>query len=252
VRNASILGSSSPIREPLFASRYGVTSRKTWMYVITTLRMSHLVVQGTELCTVTPNICVPSVWNFFHVTLLASGVLRWFLQFYEISALLLWWKITCSLKTPYIGHSPLLPCRSTAGNVELLYSHEENYFPWKATVTGLFGKLFGTHSPDAINQRVCLDLLLLKKWFPITTAENSEFVAAINVNCCCYFKFVIRAATCHVGTDASGGHWRCAGEKMLLLGMVTGYGQDNLESWFDFQQEPDSFIFPTSYRPSTL
>jgi len=38
----------------------------------------------------------------------------------------------------------------------------------------------------------------------------------------------------------------------IIVGMVTGYGQDNRESWFDFQQEQDSSIFPTLYRPASL
>ena len=74
----------------------------------------------------------------------------------------------------------------------------------------------------------------LKKWFPITTAENSEFAAAINVNCCRYSKYVIRAVTCHVGIVTSGGHCRCVREIMLyfrrldsIVGMMTGYGQGN-------------------------
>jgi len=46
----------------------------------------HQVAVATKLCTVVPNICGPSVWNFLHVTLLASRILRQVLHFWKISA----------------------------------------------------------------------------------------------------------------------------------------------------------------------
>jgi len=38
------------------------------------------VAWATKLCMQLPNICGSSEWNLFHVTLLASTILRWFLK----------------------------------------------------------------------------------------------------------------------------------------------------------------------------
>jgi len=40
--------------------------------------------QVIKFCTLEPNICVSLVWNLFHVTLLASRILRWLPYFYKI------------------------------------------------------------------------------------------------------------------------------------------------------------------------
>jgi hypothetical protein len=42
------------------------------------------VSQVIEFCAVTPNICVSSVWNLFHVTLLVPTILRWLPNFWKI------------------------------------------------------------------------------------------------------------------------------------------------------------------------
>ena len=41
---------------------------------------------ATQFCTVVPNICGSSVWNFLHVTILAPRILRWLLDFWKICA----------------------------------------------------------------------------------------------------------------------------------------------------------------------
>jgi hypothetical protein len=42
------------------------------------------VTWATKFCTVTPNICGPSVWNLLHVTLLATGISKWLVDFGEV------------------------------------------------------------------------------------------------------------------------------------------------------------------------
>jgi hypothetical protein len=37
--------------------------------------------RSPELCTVALSICRSSIWNLFHVTLLAHRILRWLLDF---------------------------------------------------------------------------------------------------------------------------------------------------------------------------
>jgi hypothetical protein len=44
------------------------------------------VAVATKFCTVIPSICGSSVWNFFHVTLLAPRILTWLFDFSKISA----------------------------------------------------------------------------------------------------------------------------------------------------------------------
>jgi len=41
---------------------------------------------ATKFCIVVPKICRPSVWNLFHVSLLAPSVLSWLLAFWKICA----------------------------------------------------------------------------------------------------------------------------------------------------------------------
>ena len=40
--------------------------------------------RAATFCTVAPNICGSSVLGFLHVTLLASGILKWLLDFWKI------------------------------------------------------------------------------------------------------------------------------------------------------------------------
>jgi len=40
--------------------------------------------RATNFGTLTPNICGPSVWNLLHVTLLATRILKWLFDFWEI------------------------------------------------------------------------------------------------------------------------------------------------------------------------
>jgi hypothetical protein len=42
------------------------------------------VARATKFCAVTPNICGPSVWNLLHVTLLATRILKWLVDFWEV------------------------------------------------------------------------------------------------------------------------------------------------------------------------
>ena len=42
------------------------------------------VARAPTFCTVTPNIFGPSVWNLLHVTLLATGILKWLVDFWEV------------------------------------------------------------------------------------------------------------------------------------------------------------------------
>jgi hypothetical protein len=44
------------------------------------------VAPATELCTVAPNICGTSALNLLHVTFLASRILLWLLDFWNICA----------------------------------------------------------------------------------------------------------------------------------------------------------------------
>jgi len=44
------------------------------------------VVQAVQICTVTQNIAGSSVWNLFHVSLLAPRVSRFLLDFWKICA----------------------------------------------------------------------------------------------------------------------------------------------------------------------
>ena len=42
------------------------------------------VARVTKFCTVAPSICGCSVWNLLHVTLLATRILKWLLDFWEV------------------------------------------------------------------------------------------------------------------------------------------------------------------------
>jgi len=48
-----------------------------------------------KFCMVVPNICGSSEWNLLYVILLAPGILRWFLDFLKIFALLYSYIYTC-------------------------------------------------------------------------------------------------------------------------------------------------------------
>jgi len=47
------------------------------------------IAQVTKFCMVAHNICGTSVWNLFHVTLLAPRILKWILNFWKICGPLL-------------------------------------------------------------------------------------------------------------------------------------------------------------------
>ena len=44
----------------------------------------HRVTQANKFCTLAPNVCGSSVWNCLYVSLLAPGILRWLLDFWQI------------------------------------------------------------------------------------------------------------------------------------------------------------------------
>lgn len=41
------------------------------------------VTQTNKFCTLAPNVCGSSIWNCLYVSLLAPGILRWFLDFWQ-------------------------------------------------------------------------------------------------------------------------------------------------------------------------
>ena len=43
----------------------------------------HQVAQRTIFCMLAPNICGSSIWNLFHVSVLAPKTFRWFLDFWK-------------------------------------------------------------------------------------------------------------------------------------------------------------------------
>jgi hypothetical protein len=78
------------------------TRRNFHIRVMTLCRVINCVMQGctnperqvavaTAFCTAEPNICGSSVGNFFHVTFLASRILRWLLHFWKICTPLALW-----------------------------------------------------------------------------------------------------------------------------------------------------------------
>jgi hypothetical protein len=49
---------------------------------VTACNTDSQVARTTKFCTVAPNICGSSVWNFLHVTILVPRILRWLLNFF--------------------------------------------------------------------------------------------------------------------------------------------------------------------------
>ena len=47
---------------------------------------NHQVVRMNKFCAVPPNVCGSSLWDLYHVTILASRILRWLLHFPKICA----------------------------------------------------------------------------------------------------------------------------------------------------------------------
>jgi hypothetical protein len=66
--------------------------RSSFMYKsISYIRGAQIPVPGgreTKYCNVEPNVCGSSLWNLFHVTLLAPRILRLILDFWKICATL--------------------------------------------------------------------------------------------------------------------------------------------------------------------